>query len=462
MITLARFSFGMVLFFSGTLLSNAGENPVSFANDLMPVFRRSCTGCHQPAKMKGQLDLTTFASLQQGGKHGPAIHTGDPQHSRLLDEISGDEPNMPKEGDPLSKAEVALIQRWIAEGAKDDTPVDANSFKLKEPPVYHVAPVVSALAFSPAGHLLAVSGYHEVLLRSSDGSKLLNRLVGEAPRIESIAFSPDGKRLAVSGGAPARFGEIQVWDVAAAKLVSAVKISPDCLYGVSFSPDGQKVAFGCTDKTVRMLQLSDGKEILKVDSHSDWVLATTFSLDGKRLLSGSRDRAMKLLDATSGQFIDDINKLLEGVLCMARHPKRDEAVYGGDLGGIRIYRMAENQQRTAANNDFNLLREFERQPGPVRAVAFSPDGSLVAAGGGFPDVPIYKTSDGSRVATLRGQEGAIFTLAFHPNNGEIATGGYDGSIRLYEASSGKLITTFIPVPIEAIPHQQVAAASPSH
>src|SRR6266852_2407703 len=115
-----------------------------------------------------------------------------------MDEIGGVEPSMPKEGDPLTQGEVAMIERWIAQGAKNDTPANANSFKLSEPPTYTSAPVISALAYSPDGKVLAISGYHEVLLHSADGSNLVARLVGESPRIESLAFSSNGAILAVA------------------------------------------------------------------------------------------------------------------------------------------------------------------------------------------------------------------------------------------------------------------------
>ena len=91
---------------------------------------------------------------------------------------------------------------------------------MDHPPEYTRLPVIPALAFSPDGSLLAVAGFHEVLLWKADGSELVGRLVGLSERIESLAFSPDGKKLAVTGGRPARMGEVQVWDVAKRKLAA--------------------------------------------------------------------------------------------------------------------------------------------------------------------------------------------------------------------------------------------------
>src|SRR6185503_5420327 len=109
--------------------AGAEDKPVSFYKDVFPIFKRSCNGCHHPGKLKGQLDLTTYEAFQKGGKHGAAFKAGDPKESILMEEISGAEPSMPKEGDALTKEEVALMERWIREGAKDDTPANANSFK---------------------------------------------------------------------------------------------------------------------------------------------------------------------------------------------------------------------------------------------------------------------------------------------------------------------------------------------
>ena len=438
----------------------AAEKPVSYYKDIVPLFKRSCTGCHQPAKLKGQLDMTSYEAFKKGGKHGASFVVGKPKESTVIDEISGDEPSMPKEGDPLSKTEIAMIERWITEGAPNDTPAGAGSYKLTAAPEYTQQPVISALAFSPDGKLLAVSGYHEVLLHGGAESNIVARLVGESPRIESLAFSPDGKKLAVAGSAPARFGEVQIWDAATTGTVlappKAFKVSMDSIYGISWSPDGTRLAFAGADKVVRIISAADGKELVKFENHSDWVFATSWTLDGKRILSGSRDKAIKLIDASNGQFIDDINKLLEGVVCFARHPKEDVVAYGGEMGVSRTYKIGENQGRTAANNDSNFLKEFERMPGPVQAIAYSPDGTNICVGSIGGEARIFNTSDKKRVATLKGHDGAIFAIAYQPGTNQVVTGGFDGKLRVFETKKGELVRLFVPVPLKPGAVQQAA------
>jgi len=184
-------------------------------------------------------------------------------------------------------------------------------------------------------------------------------------------------------------------------------------------------------------------------------------VDGARILSGSRDRAMKLINAVNGQFIDDINKLLESVVCFSRHPREDLIAYGGDLGTPRIYRMVENQGRTAANNDVNLVREFERQPGAVRAIAYGSDGGTIAVAGAPGEVRLYRTSDGGRAATLGGHQGAVFALAYHPSKPLIATGGFDGLIREFDTATGQLLAVFLPIELKpTVPAAPAVTSTP--
>lgn len=441
----------------------ANRAPVSYHQEVLPLLKANCIGCHCPAKKEGRLMLTTYKAFHIGGKKGPAFVAGDAKGSRVVQMIFGEKPEMPKNAPPLKPDEVALIARWIRQGAKNDSPPPKPIPTMAKPPVYIAPPVISALAWSPDGKTLAVSGYHEVLIHKTDFAvpaagadpAPVARLVGQSSRVQSLAFSLDGKLLAVGGGVPTEFGEVQVWDTAAYAQLKSYQVTADTVYGVSFSPDATRVAFGGADKTARIIAIEDGQERMRLDNHSDWVLGTTFTMDGKRLVSAGRDRAMKLTDVVTGQFIDDINKLLEPALCLARHPKGDFVAYGGAMGVPRVYKISDNQGRTAANNDTNLVKELERQPAAVQAIAYGPDGETVAVGGAWPEVRLYRIKDGTRVTTLSDHGGAVFAVAFDPEGKRVATGGFEGLVRVFDAATGKLQRSFVPVPI-----QSAAGATP--
>src|SRR4029077_5404544 len=88
------------------------------------------------------------------------------------------------------------------------------------------------------------------------------------------------------------------WDVARRELALSVPVTYDTVYGVSWSPDGTKIAFGCTDNTVRAIDAKTGEQVLFMGSHNDWVLNTVFSADGSHLISLGRDMAAKLTEAS--------------------------------------------------------------------------------------------------------------------------------------------------------------------
>src|SRR5688500_5968915 len=110
------FSALLLLTCAGSL--RAQEKPVSYHKDIKPLFTSACNGCHRPEKSKGDLDMTTFAALMKGGEGGTPVVAGDPGKSMLLKMISGPEPEMPEDGEPLKAEQVKLVERWIKEGAK--------------------------------------------------------------------------------------------------------------------------------------------------------------------------------------------------------------------------------------------------------------------------------------------------------------------------------------------------------
>src|ERR1017187_4839107 len=92
-----------------------GASPGYF-RDVRPIIQRQCQGCHQPNLKSSNLDLTSYAGFQAGGKHGPGAAT-------LLGYITGEsKPQMPLGQPPLPSDQIELFRTWIAAGASDDTP----------------------------------------------------------------------------------------------------------------------------------------------------------------------------------------------------------------------------------------------------------------------------------------------------------------------------------------------------
>lgn len=435
------------------------EPKVSYYRDIRPVFQANCQGCHQPAKQGGEYEMTDFARLLQGGESGEAaIVPGKPEASYLIQQITphDGEAAMPKGKPPLSETDINKITLWIQQGAKDDTPASTRPlYDMEHPPTYTLPPVITALGYSPDGKLLAVSGYHEVVLHHADGSGIVARLVGMSERIESVAFSPDGKKLAVTGGSPGRLGEVQIWDVQQRQLLLSHPVTYDTCYGGSWSPDGKLVAFGCPDKTIRGIEADTGKQVLFNGAHEDWVLDTVFSVKGDHVVSVSRDMSMKLVNVETQRFIDNITSITPGALkgglhSVDRHPNKDELLIGGADGTPKIYRMFREQARQIGD-DFNKIREFSPLPGRLFSVAYNFDGSQIVAGAsynGAGEVRVYDAANGAQVSRTEFKDSGVFAVAFHPSGQTVAAGGFDGKVRLIDASTGQVLHEFYPVPLE--------------
>lgn len=475
---------------------------VSYHEQVLPIFKAHCQGCHQPARISGGYVMTGFDTLLAGGASGlKAIIPGKPGQSHLLDMITPQDgkAKMPIGAKPLAPAEIALVRQWIAQGAQDDSASFARArFDMAHPPVYARPPVITSMDYSPDGKYLAIAGFNEVLLYSADGAQRLARLVGGSERIETVRFSPDGKRLAAVGGQPGRTGEVQVWDVEGKKQLLSAPVTSDTIRGASWSPDGKAIAFGCSDNSVRAIDATSGQQILFQGAHNNWALDTVFSVDGSHLVSVGRDQTVKLTEVATQRFIDNITSITPGALkgglfSVARHPERDEIVVGGSDGAPRVFRMHRITKRVIGD-DANLIKELPPLKGRLFSVAVSRDGHLIAAGSsldGSGEVRVYgynfktelpanlKKIQEKRVMQRTPEEEAaldkfygegikqvsavdlpgsgVYSVAFSADGKTVAAAGSDGSVRIIETETGKIAGNFSPAPVN--PATAKAAAS---
>lgn len=115
-------------FIAAPLLRQSSTEPVAFDQTLVfdhvvqPILEQKCISCHNPDKLKGQLNLTDAASMVKGGKSGKLFVAGSPQTSLLIQRLllpEEEKKHMPPVGKPqLTPQEISLLSLWVKEKAR--------------------------------------------------------------------------------------------------------------------------------------------------------------------------------------------------------------------------------------------------------------------------------------------------------------------------------------------------------
>jgi len=308
---------------------------------------------------------------------------------------------------------------------------------------------------------------------SAQQPQLLATLEGHTDCVYSVAFSPDSKTLASGSGDHS----IKLWDVATGNNTATLDGHTDEVFAVTFSPDGKTLASGSRDDTLWLWNAATGKVVTKfkkqdrpVRLSDSWcVESVDFSPDGK-LLATSTHKSLTLWDVESGLEKTALGGLLGGrTVRFSPDGKMLAQVAGADgipkldlwdmPAGKRRFRW-EGEQRSqledvafspdsktlaTACTDGRVILWYAasgkikatfRMTGWAWAVAISPDGKTLAAGGGQKDsvgeIRLWNLTSEKIIATLEGHNDWISKLAFSPNGKILASASPDGTIILWE------------------------------
>lgn len=383
------FLFGTFSWFGMPVDGRDEARPVSFMRDIAPILAVHCQGCHHAGKAAMGFDLSSFDALKKGGKQsgpGEIVVPGKPGDSRILEVIEAEaEPRMPLKLPPLPESSIALISRWISEGAKYDAPdpktplialIDPAAALKAQAAIGRIAVTVPekgdaraaarAIALSPDARWLALDRGNRVDLYETTADAEPRRTLGPlAGNVSAICFSHDGKTVYVAHGRPGIDGAIAAFHEGNGQKVFDTPAHKDQILGLAISPDGKSLASASYDRTIAVIDSTSGQIRQRLVEHTDAVYDVAFAPnDPDRLASAASDRSVKIWNLKTGKRIETLSDATGELTALAFSPD-GKTVYGG--GADRTLRAWD-----IAANPPKLVRSALAHEAPIDEIVVVP------------------------------------------------------------------------------------------
>ena len=338
-------------------------------------------------------------------------------------------------------AAAASDEKDTSEKPPNDTPVLQNSqmWRLPEKARARFGKGVMggsdrAVAFSPEGKRFAVATGAGIWIYDAETYREISLLTGHTGVVRTIAFSPDGEILASGAGD----ATVKLWRVEEGEDIATFVRNGGGVESVAFSPDGKRLATGTEGSLVNLWDTESGENLARLKGHEFRVFSVAFSPDGKTVASGAEDRTIKLWDIETKRNIATLTGHEHKVSSVAFSP--DGKVLGsGSYRGIKIWNIETGK-------DVSVLKRHAR----VRSgsIAFSPDGATLASasvdrfGGTSGAVTLWNVKTGKDLTTLHGHTERIPAVAFSPDGKTLASGLRNRTVKLWDIETGRNIHTY--------------------
>jgi serine/threonine-protein kinase len=252
-------------------------------------------------------------------------------------------------------------------------------------------------------------------------------LSGHTDTVWAVAVSPDGQILA-SGSYDKT---IRLWDIQTGKLQRTLTGHTDAVRAIAFSPDGQMLASGSGDKTIKIWHTQTGELARTLYGHVGPIWAIATSPDAKTLASGSYDGVIKTWNLQTGELLQTLPEHYDSIWAVTISPDGKTLASGSYDGTVKIWDLQTGK----------LLRTLAAHAEGVRSVAINPDGKTLASGSWDKTINIWNLQTGELLQTLSGHRDRVLSVAFSPEGKSVASSSVDRTINIWDLQTGRSLRT---------------------
>ncbi|MBW4686278.1 MAG: serine/threonine protein kinase [Komarekiella atlantica HA4396-MV6] len=261
----------------------------------------------------------------------------------------------------------------------------------------------------------------------------IHTLKGHSSMVSAIAISPDGQLLA-SGS---NDNTIKLWQLGTGKLLRHIgrwcSGHSSMVHSVAFSPCEPLLASGSWDNTIKLWNLNTGRENGTFTGHANWVNSVVFSPDGQLLASASADCTIKLWHIYTSREIQTFTGHSDPVWSVAFSVDGQILASSSADYTIKLWNIYTGREiQTLTGHSFF-----------VNCIAFSPDGQLLASGSADCTLKLWHVHTNREIHTLTGHSNSVWSAAFSPDGQLLASGSWDNTIKLWHVDTGRQISTLI-------------------
>ncbi|EAZ90862.1 nSTAND1 domain-containing NTPase [Crocosphaera chwakensis] len=253
--------------------------------------------------------------------------------------------------------------------------------------------------------------------------------------VMNIDFHPNGQILASGGGD----GTIKLWNLETGELIRTLKGQNDTISSISFNGNSKILASSSINHNIiEIWNLETGKVIRTLKEHNEGVQSVSFSFDGKTLASGSNDNTIKLWDVKTGEVIHTLKGHNEPISSVSFSPNGKILASGSDDNTVKLWNLETGE----------LIRTLKghNDSGFVTSLSFSPNGQLLASGSNGSkngSIILWNIKTGQIIKNLENREVTIWSVSFSPDGKSLASGSGsdDNTVKLWDIETGELIRT---------------------